>query len=436
MLSRCYRFLGKCLLLFWCLHWIWKGAEHIAFADRFFTEWRFFEWSVCLRPLLFAGLIGIFIWAWEKLQPEGLLYRSEAGLVRAVNRLEKRFWPIRLLRSCYLLFGIGVLAVFGASFGFFVFDNGTKVFATISDHFGRYELAEKSYKLAWDKGDYSSSAGWHTCSTVEDDLTTSKRNAAVAAVYGESSLQMAARYYRLGFMHGQPSTFVEDDIACDWFENALQIYEKQPSAGERIDCLAQLAATRWGDGKRAEAREFADRAAQIISENDGQIPHTYKSGLSRELLRFTADELGKKEQAALFQNTKFVKEIEAGASHRGALTLILLGALFGSGLGQTLSKECWLIWLSRRSSRGASRLPNDSAFFSYLSDLVSLDLYRRDLPAALGHSEYLLGMAQQCQPNKELMRCNSADRRRLLLVTGSELFSAGLAIVLAWSFFV
>ncbi len=146
------------------------------------------------------------------------------------------------LLACKLHDVVGIFSIFSTC----IFDNSAKALACLMSDVGQYELAERIYRSAPDlnhnkaSGRYSSMAAWHSSSTHEDPNTLRMKNAAIAAVYGSQSRQMAGRYFYLGLTCEQGREN-RDPEAIYWHNKALSVYQQNHAITKCVDALAQMA---------------------------------------------------------------------------------------------------------------------------------------------------------------------------------------------------
>jgi hypothetical protein len=397
-------------------------AERIAWSDRFFWEWGTFA-----RPVLISALIGSVIWLSDKIARKKL-YRDEPVL----GRICKNTPVLAAFHAGYMLWACATFIFFGAFYAFEIFEDGSKSAACLVDHFGQYELAERIYQRVPNKASRASSiAGWQTAFRTETDAITLKRNQAVAAVYGSNSREMADRYFLVGLMHGREGSDNEDDVAYQWFKQSLTVYEMNHAISKRIDALCQMAIMRLEYG-RPEGGSLIAQAAELMPRADEPLFCS-----SQGCLCGMATSIGDKRSAEVFsQGCKIVsKPVRSTLDVRLQLMLIVCLAIFGSGIGQLLSKEMRLCVLGHRIAVELSTATDHMDTLKHLGDLVSVDLYRGNLAAALGRSNHLLWVAEnQSRISSGTFPCSGWKMQRLSAILGHEALCGIVAAVIAWSF--
>jgi hypothetical protein len=111
--------------------------------------------------------------------------------------------------------------------------------ATLCDSFGKYELAERLFRLnPWRDRYWSSSAVWRVSSAPETDKQREERNLAVSTIYGAESAEMARRYKFLGDNLQRPKTFNASQID-HFYLKAQELYHKIRRHGRCAEILIE-----------------------------------------------------------------------------------------------------------------------------------------------------------------------------------------------------
>lgn len=290
-LSKASRLLLSITLALCLLECLSKAWERIGCAQQFYADWGAGLWN-----LGDAGAITVAI---------GLAALCKQSARRLFAREEN--WKTILqhhrffngLRISYLLASCLTLLMLSALFSICIFDNSAKALACLLSDVGQYELAERIYQSAPDlnhnkaSGRYSSMATWHSSSRREEPETLRMKNAAVAAVYGTQSLQMANRYFYLGLTCGNgPENHKPEAIY--WYNKALSLYQQTHSTTKCVDAIAQMAILQ-DESNNQESKRLLDQATLLLPSMDEE------PFVCTPIIEILAQRNGDEKQAELFR---------------------------------------------------------------------------------------------------------------------------------------
>ncbi|PZM77765.1 MAG: hypothetical protein DKT66_26155 [Candidatus Melainabacteria bacterium] len=427
LLSATNRLLLSFVLSLWLINWLSKAWERIGCAQQFYADW-----GVGLQDLAIASVIAVLIGC------IALCAKKE----RRLFALEKDWTTIlqqsRLLsglRVSYLFASCITLLIFSAFFSTCIFDNSAKALACLMSDVGQYELAERIYRSAPDlnhnkaSGRYSSMAAWHSSSTREDPNTLRMKNAAVAAVYGSQSRQMAGRYFYLGLTCEQGREN-RDPEAIYWHNKALLLYQQNHAVTKCVDALAQMAILQ-DESNKQESKRLLAQAARLMPSIDEE------PFVCTPIIQYLAQRNGDKEQSELFRRSFEKHRTPAESTPWWPDVSLTLFAIFGSSVGSLLAKEQAVAALTGRTARNCSKVTNVQALIELLTQLITLNLIRGNSEAAEHNSLLLLALAEG---HRSLIAARqgiaSAIATRLAPVCRFELLRVLLALAIAWSFYV
>lgn len=426
-LSGANRELLRFALSLWLIEWLSKAWERIGCAQQFYADW-----GAGLQDLVIASVIALLIGftalCAQKERRLNIQEQDWKGILQR-NRL------LSGLRVSYLLASCMTLLVFSAFFSTIIFDNSAKALACLMSDVGQYELAERIYRSAPDfnqnkvSGRYSTMAAWHSSSTHEAPETLRMKNAAVAAVYGSQSRQMADRYFYLGLTCGQGREN-RDPEAIYWHNKALSVYQQNHAITKCVDALAQMAILQDESNKQESKRLIAEAARLVPSIDEEPFVCT-------PIIRYLAERNGDKEQSELFRKSFEKHQTSAESTPLWALASITLFAIFGSGVGCSLAREQAVATLAKRTARDCSKATNLQALMESLHQLTTLNLIRGNSQAAEHNSLLLLTLAEGHRSltvaQKEIA---TVIETRLPPARRCELLRALLALAIGWSFYV
>ncbi len=426
-LSGVNRALLRLALPLWLISWLSKAWERIGCAQQFYAGW-----GAGFQDLVIAGVMALLI-GFTALctQKERRLFAPEKDWTKILqrNRLLSGLQVSYLLASCM------TLLVFSAFFSTCIFDNSAKALACLMSDVGQYELAEHIYRSAPDlnhnkaSGRYSSMAAWHSSTTHEAPNTLRMKNAAVAAVYGCQSPQMAGRYFYLGLTCGQ-GRVNRDSEAIYWHNKALSLYQQNQAITKCVDALAQMAILQDESNKQESKRLLAEAARLLPSIDEEPFVCT-------PIIQYLAQRNGDKEQSELFRRSFEKHQTSAESTPLWALASLTLFAIFGSGVGCSLAKELSVATLTMRTARDCSKATNLQVLMESLNELTTLNLIRGNSQAAEHNSLLLLALAEGHRSltvaRKEIA---TVVETRLSPPRRCELLRVFLALAIGLSFYV
>jgi hypothetical protein len=421
ILSSSERVLVSCVLYLWLASWVTKAWEHVGRAQHFHGNWTasLEDWGVAAAILILIRVVMIF----ERRE------QCTVALNHEWNRILARSRILCGLRVAYFLASSMILSVFFCFFAVSSFDQGAKSLACLLSDVNQYELAERVYRLAPDldhnrnSGRYNSMAAWHSSSTCEDPDTVQRKNAAVAAVYGSQSREMAGRFFYLGLTCENKGTRTGELEAIYWHKKAYLLYQHNHAITKCVDALTQIAIFQDGFNKPEFKRTIA-QAARLVPQLDEE---PFVS--TPMLLPYYSKRDGDDEQAKLFKRG-LEKRRSMPESPLWALTAIVLLALFGSRFGGSLVKALVLKTLTTRMQQTYQRATNSHAQFELLNELVTLNLLRRNLQGANEQSVSMLAIAEGRQSSSMSEESLTSIQKSL----GIELFRTLFAVAI-WTFF-
>ncbi len=234
-------------------------------------------------------------------------------------------------------------------------------------------------------------ARWLTRFPVVEDAKANRRKAAVASVYGKNSCQAADLYFRLGELHWAAGGLRESEISYSYFSQSLEIYEKNYAINKSIDALCWMAKV-CANNDRAESKRLYTEAEKLLAQTHEPI-----GCMTWQYLYEISSQLGETRQAESFEKRLMTSGQLISKHNETSLAMLFLLSLsvFASCLGQVLVKEVWLQWLRCRTNARWVREADPVMSMRLFDDLVSLDLYKRNLAAAFENSGRLLKMAEQ-----------------------------------------
>ncbi|MBX9948181.1 MAG: hypothetical protein K2Y39_03360 [Candidatus Obscuribacterales bacterium] len=414
-------------LSLWFINWLSKAWERVGCAQQFYADW-----GVALQDLAIAAAIGVLLALTARsAQRERRLFALEADWTRLLHRNRL----LCGLHVSYLLASCTTLLLFSAFFATCIFDNCAKGLACLMSDVGQYELAERIYRSAPDlnenkaSGRYSSMAAWHSSSTHEDPDTVRMKNAAVAAVYGSQSRQMAGRYFYLGLTCEQGREN-RDPEAIYWHNKALSLYQQNHAITKSMDAIAQMAILQDESNKQESKRLIAE-AARLAPSMDEE-PY-----VCTPIIQYLAQRNGDKEQSELFRRCFEKHPTSAESKPLWPVVSLTLFAIFGSGFGCFLAKEQAVSMLSKRRARDCSTDSNLHALMESLNELTTLNLIQRNLLAAEHNSLLLLALAKGHRKlTVARQEIAAVIETRLSLARRCELLRVFLALAIAWSVYL
>jgi hypothetical protein len=425
-LSGANRVLIRAALSLWIINWLSKAWERIGCAQQFYAHW-----GIGLQDLAIAGLLAALVgFTAMCAQKEQRPFASEKELTRVFKK--SRY--LSGLRASYLLASCMTLLVFSAFFSTCIFDNSAKALACLMSDVGQYELAERIYKCAPDlnhnkrSGRYSSMATWHSSSTHEDPGILRMKNAAVAAVYGSESRQMAGRYFYLGLTCAQgPEN--SDSEAIYWHGKALTLYQQNRAITKSVDALAQMAILQDECNKQESKRLLAEAARLTPSVDEEPF-------VSTSIISYLALRNGDREQSELFRQTLEKHPTSSENAPSWALASVTLFAIFVSGVVCPLAKGQAVATLTKRTARDCSTATSHQAFMDALNELITLNLVQRNSQAANHNSLLLLALTEGHRTFTVLQTeiVTGIETRQVL--GRLELLRVLLALTIVWSFFM
>ena len=422
ILSSAERVLVSCVLYSWLANWVTGALEHVGRAQHFNGNWTdsLRDWGVAAAILTLIRVVMIF----ERREQCSIALNHEWNKILARSRI------LCGLRVGYFLASSIILSVFFCFFAISSFDQSAKALACLLSDVGQYELAERVYRLAPDLDHnktserYNSMAAWHSSSTCEDPGIVQRKNAAVAAVYGSQSREMAGRFFYLGLTCENKGTRTGELEAIYWHKKAYSVYKHNHAITKCVDALTQIALFQDGFNKPEFKRTIA-QAARLVPQLDEE---PYVS--TPILLPYFAQRDGDDKQAKLFEKA-LEKRRSIQESPLWALTAIVLLALFGSRFGGSLVKALVLKTLTTRMQQTYQRATNPHAQFKLLNELLTLNLIRRNLQVANEQSVSMLAIAEGLRSRYSVSEESLTSIQQSL---GIELFRTLFAIAI-WTFF-
>ncbi len=425
MLAYCHRLFVNCFLGVWCLSWIFKTCERFACCTRFG-----FEWDAIARPALFAVLICCLLLCRIRFEQHQPLY-ADSMARSVVTQIFRNSCVLGILRGATLITGSCILLFFSIVFAWYGIGDAGKSLACATEYAGDLELAERIYQRSPHQRKFSSLAVWKSLDKREDEVTIRKRNRAVAIVYGMQSHQMADRFLRLGLLCEEFS----NDLAYQWLNKSLAIYQSHHATSKSIDTLCQMAIIRSTEGDKIETKRLLDEAAVLFPQKDEPLRYC-----SSNLLSALAKDQDNIEQAQLFGVIETIPEpADCGLNldFWTAQTLLLLLAAFVSGSGFLLCKELVLSIVGTVLERRFRSSSDVQSTMNWLNKLVTLNLYKRNNEVASVQSEQLVALAesQSCVIDQRRWIASRSARNRISAIIGHELFCACFATIVIGSFY-
>lgn len=322
--------------------------------------------------------------------------KKQAALWRSIwLGVVRKYLMIRIGRDAFLCFSSLCLVVL--SF-FFVHGSYFQLISAISfyaDNAGDYELAERWYKENPQRKSGQSMGIKKSSCVPETEHEQRCRNIAVARIYGDNSLEMARRYYFVGFNieMSTPGQRGYNDAAFSWYEKSYVVAQAHDYNGVALDDLCQMAVIKFDSKKPSNCRSYLVQAAKLISRFPES--HLAMSGNSRCLFSSIAREIGDVELAKKFREVAITIKPHKGFFDATSVAILMASAILPlvcSRLGfiTPLLIELFVIVLYRRSKRGLVRSTDLPTSMTALNRLIDLDLYRGNYSGALRHSENLL----------------------------------------------
>lgn len=115
----------------------------------------------------------------------------------------------------------------------------TRILGSTADALGDYELGERIYTIAPDKGDFTLATGHdYWGARWRDDQLNPKLNRTVAALYGRDSRQMARLYLKQSWIYCRGPKDYAAAINCE--RKAYRIYRKLGDREELSRCLEDI----------------------------------------------------------------------------------------------------------------------------------------------------------------------------------------------------
>ena len=423
VLSSSERVLVSCVIYLWLANWVTQAWEHVGRAQHFHGNWTVSleEWGVAAGILILIGVVKIS----ERREKCNIALNHEWNKILAGSRI------LCVFRVGYFLATFIILSLFICFFAINSFDQSAKALACLLSDVNQYELAERVYRVAPDlnhnktSGRYNSMAVWHSSSTSEDSETVQGKNAAVAAVYGSESREMAGRFFYLGLTCENKGTRTGELEAIYWHKKAYLLYQHNHAITKCVDALTQIAVFQDGFNK-PEFKRTITQAARLMPHLDEE---PFASTLT--LLPYYAKRDGDDKQAKLFENALEKRRSIPQESPLLALTAIVLFALFSSRSGCSLVKALVLNTLTTRRQQTYQRATNSHAQFKLLNELVTLNLLRRNLQIANEQSVSMLAIAEGRQSSYSVSEESLTSSQKSL---GIELFRTLFAVAI-WTFF-
>ncbi len=322
--------------------------------------------------------------------------KKQAALWRSIwLGVVRKYLMIRIGRDAFLCFSSLCLVVL--SF-FFVHGSYFQLISAISfyaDNAGDYEFSERWYKENPQRKSGQSMGIRKSSCEPESEQERQCRNIAVARVYGDNSLEMARRYYFVGFNieMSTPGQRGYNDAAFSWFEKSYVVAQAHDYNGVALDDLCQMAVIKFDSKKPSNCQPYLVQAFRLIS----RFPESYlaMSGISHGLFSSIASEMGDVELAKKFGEIAAPIKPRKGFLDATSVAILMPLAILPpvcSRLGfiTPLLIELLVIVLYRRSRSRSVRSRDLPTSMAALNRLIDLDLYRGNYSGALRHSENLL----------------------------------------------
>jgi hypothetical protein len=328
-MQRLNAFLFHCLLLLAVANYAGKGL------DLFVRQSRFphggLDWRAPLEYLAFAVILAIAAWLFFAASARLRVHHHHCHWWRHANLVasaaNKTLAPLSIL----------TLSIFCAFYAYNAANYTLNLAETVCDSVGMYEAAERLNQVnPIHEPDFASSAVWRSSSLLEDDAERDGRTAAVAAVYGPDSVDMARRCWFMGQNLDQVFGLFPRKTET-YYRVARSIYHQQGQHGHCGELYIHSAIVANERDKRASL-EYLRRAKAELSKSNSDMHMPWTIGIADAISRQSDPEL-----AQWFQHLDKRLHSRERAHHETPLRERMLLATYGACVLTMLSPGAALL---------------------------------------------------------------------------------------------